>query len=320
MPLNDTEKKLLDKMLSGDIAALSRVITLSENRNPSGEKILKEIDTRGRNSFILGVTGPPGSGKSTIVNSLINKFRAEGKKVGVIAIDPSSPFSGGALLGDRIRMQEHSEDENVYIRSLGTRGNLGGISTSTYEIIKLFDIFGFDITIIETVGVGQSELDIVEVADTVIVVLVPESGDAIQLMKAGVMEIADIFVVNKSDRTGAENLCSELRNICSIQTGEATTEIPVLLTNALTGVGVEKLYLKVNHNISKRKKSGVFLEHKKSLREKQLIQLLKERFVKNLNQEVKDSEIKNIIRDVRESSLDIYDGADKILNMILKDL
>jgi len=320
MPLTETEKILLEKMLSGNIAALSRIITLAENRNKSGENILKEIDTKAGNSFILGVTGPPGSGKSTIVNDLIKQFRSAGCKVGIIAIDPSSQFSGGALLGDRIRMQEHYEDEDVYIRSVGARGNLGGISTSTYEIIKLLDVYGFDIIIIETVGVGQSELDIVKVADTVMVVLVPESGDTIQMMKAGIMEIADIFVVNKSDRSGAENLCSELRNISSMHKGQQNREIPVLLTNAVSGYGIDNLFTSIREHKSSQKWSGIFLEHRKSIRERQLEQLLQEKFTENLKQDLRDREIKRILKDVRENKLNIYDAADRILKRIFREL
>src|SRR6266436_640047 len=195
--------RMIDRMLGGDRLALARLITQVENRTAALPAIMKAVYPRAHGAYVVGVTGPPGAGKSTVVDRLTVLLRAEGATVGVVAVDPSSPFTGGAVLGDRIRMQTHALDPGVFIRSMATRGSLGGLAAATGDVIKLMDAFGFPWILIETVGVGQTELDIVRQADTTVVILVPESGDSVQAMKAGLMEVADIFVVNKADRDGA---------------------------------------------------------------------------------------------------------------------
>src|SRR5262245_34692501 len=203
--------RLARRMLDGDRLALARLITRVENRTPDVPGIMRAVHARGGRAYVLGMTGPPGAGKSTLVDRLTTLLRSEGNSVGIIAVDPSSPFSGGAVLGDRIRMQTHTLDPDVFIRSMATRGSLGGLAGATGDVIRLLDAFGFAWIIIETVGVGQTELDIIRQADTTVVALVPESGDSIQAMKAGLMEVADVFVVNKADRPGAHALMAELR-------------------------------------------------------------------------------------------------------------
>jgi LAO/AO transport system kinase len=228
-------------MLAGDRLALSRLISQVEGRSRDLVSIMAKVQERCGNAYCVGVTGPPGAGKSTLVDRLISHLRKGGKKVGVVAIDPSSPFSGGAVLGDRIRMQEHAGDEGVFIRSLGSRGSHGGLSRATREVVKLYDAFGMDYVLVETVGVGQTELDIMEIADTTIVILTPESGDAIQTLKAGILEIADIFVVNKADREGAHLIQAELKAMLELGGKNGGWSSPVLLVQAAKDVGVSEL-------------------------------------------------------------------------------
>ncbi len=233
--------ELVDKMLQGNRYALARLITAIEDRSGNPVELMEKVYRHVRPVPVIGVTGPPGAGKSTFVTRLITHYRQQGQRVGVIAVDPSSPFSGGAILGDRIRMQAHAVDEGVFIRSLGSRGHFGGLTLSTSEVVALLSAAGFDVVIIETVGVGQTEFSIMEVADTVVVLLVPESGDTVQTLKAGLLEIADIFVVNKADREGADKMAYELRQMVQLKGPQPSWQIPVLLTSAGTGQGIPEV-------------------------------------------------------------------------------
>lgn len=230
---------LVEGILSGNRRALARAITLVENGEEGKYELLAKLHPHTGKSRIIGVTGAPGAGKSSLVDQMIRGFRQRGQTVGVIAVDPSSPFSGGALLGDRIRMQEHTLDPGVFIRSMGTRGSLGGLARATREAVTLFDAFGFDIILVETVGVGQSELDIMDTADTVVLVLTPAGGDVIQTLKAGIMEIADVFAINKADLDGADRLATELQKTLDLSHGDWRP--PVVKTVALQGTGVAEL-------------------------------------------------------------------------------
>jgi LAO/AO transport system kinase len=246
---------LLAAFREGRQSALGRAITLVENEDVGFQELLHALlrdggSTReppphaarvGPGACRVGVTGPPGAGKSTLLAVLAAAYRAQGERVGVVAVDPTSPFSGGALLGDRIRMNDLATDPGIFIRSMATRGSLGGLATTTREVLDLMDAFGFERVLVETVGVGQTELEITGAADTVVVVLVPESGDAIQAMKAGLMEIADVFVVNKADRPGADRLIKEIQTALHLRAGEVAWEIPVLRAVAQTGEGVGDL-------------------------------------------------------------------------------
>ena len=234
--------KQVRNALGGDRRELARLFTRIERSHKDLTAVMCEVHPHTGRAYSLGITGPPGSGKSTIVDGLIGLARDQGKTVGVIAVDPTSPFSGGAVLGDRIRMQRHYLDPGVFIRSLATRGAHGGLSQVASAAARLLDAAGTDLVILETVGVGQTELDIRAVADTVVVVMVPEGGDSVQAMKAGLMEIADIYVVNKADRDGAGQLRAAIRGVLSL--GPPSTEWvpPVLLTEAHTGEGITKLY------------------------------------------------------------------------------
>ncbi len=217
---------LLVEFRAGKRLALSRAISLVENAGPGFDALLSELHASTGRAHRIGVTGPPGAGKSSLAAALVQRYRARGETVGIVAVDPSSPFTGGALLGDRIRMNELATDPGVFIRSMASRGSLGGLALATKEVADVLDAFGFDRVLLETVGVGQTELDVASAADTTIVVLTPESGDAVQAMKAGLMEISDVFVVNKSDRPGAERLAREIEQMLGLRAGRAYPGVP----------------------------------------------------------------------------------------------
>lgn len=230
---------LIEGLLASKVRPLAKAITIVENDRPGKRELLKRIYPQTGNAYLLGITGPPGAGKSTLTDKIIANLRKQGKTVGVIAVDPSSPFSGGAILGDRIRMQQHALDEGVFIRSMATRSNLGGLAKNTVDVIHLLDASGKDVIIVETVGVGQDEVDIVRIAQTTVVVMVPGLGDSVQIAKAGVMEIADVFAVNKADREGADKLFSEIRAMLDMVKGDIKPEI--FRTVAVDDVGIEEL-------------------------------------------------------------------------------
>lgn len=233
-------EKLLNNAFNGDPRSIGRLISLVEADSPSAKEIMKKVYPRTGKAMIIGITGSPGAGKSTFVDRLIEQFQAEGLMVGVIAIDPSSPFTGGAILGDRLRMQGHALNENVFIRSMGSRGHLGGVSRSTHEASLILDACGFDVVLIETVGVGQSEVDIIKIADTVVLVLVPGMGDDVQIMKAGIMEIADTFVVNKADREGADKVAADVQVMLKMLK-ERDWVPPVTLVSSQNNTGVDEV-------------------------------------------------------------------------------
>ncbi len=231
----------VDEIRSGNLRALSRAITAVENRTADSHELLKALFAHSGSARVVGLTGAPGAGKSTLVDALAGQYRKRGQTVGIIAIDPTSPFTGGAILGDRIRMQSHSGDQGTFIRSMATRGSLGGLSSTTADVATVLDASGRDLVLIETVGVGQDEVDIVRLADVTIVILVPGMGDDVQSLKAGIMEIADIFVINKADREGAERLEREVKAMQSLALRHDNWVPPVIKTVASTGAGVAEL-------------------------------------------------------------------------------
>src|SRR5581483_7009910 len=225
-----------------DVRALARAITLVERRDPEARRLQEELRDRARDAYVVGFTGAPGTGKSTLVDALIAFLRKQDRSVAVVATDPNSPFSGGAILGDRIRMQRHALDAKVFIRSMGARGHLGGLSLATREAIRLLAAFGFDPVILETVGVGQSELEVATIANTTVVVLTPNLGDGVQMIKAGILEIADVFVVNKADLEGHERVATELRAMMSLAPKGVAWKPPIVATSAARGEGIDKLW------------------------------------------------------------------------------
>jgi LAO/AO transport system kinase len=237
--MTQTTDQLLKRFFAEDTIALAKIISLIENRAPGYQEILDALYPKTGGAYRIGITGPPGAGKSSLVDKLTPLYRAEGKKVAIIACDPTSPFSGGALLGDRIRMQDLISDDGVYIRSMATRGSLGGLAQSAHEVALALDAFGFDLILLETIGVGQVEVDIVQAADTVVLVLVPQSGDVVQAMKAGLMEIADVFCVNKADQGEADIAVKNLQTMLSLAMRDWVP--PIVKTVALTHQGIEQL-------------------------------------------------------------------------------
>ncbi len=229
-----TDQALIQEVAKGNLRAVARLITLSENRTPRAIGIQAELFKRTGKAHVVGITGSPGAGKSTLVDAIAVEWRKRGKKVGIIAVDPTSPFSGGAILGDRIRMSRVSEDASVFIRSMATRGSLGGISRATIDAVQILDAAGFDLILVETVGVGQAEVDIVRTADTCIVVLVPGMGDSVQAIKAGILEIADVFTINKADREGADSLHKDIRVLLSLSEHAEGEWAPLIVQTVAT--------------------------------------------------------------------------------------
>jgi LAO/AO transport system kinase len=242
------DAQLADRLLAGETRALARAIRMAEDRDPGIADLLRQVREHTGRARVIGVTGPPGSGKSTLCDQVIQRWRAQGHQVGVIAVDPSSPFTGGAILGDRVRMVRHTLDPGVFIRSMAARGHLGGLAAAAREAVRLLDAAGRDRCLLETVGVGQSELEVMETADTTVVVTTPSTGDAVQIIKAGILEIADIFVVNKADLPGASKVVRDLKEL--VRHGRLRTEWspPVILTVAETGDGVDDLVAAIDHH------------------------------------------------------------------------
>jgi LAO/AO transport system kinase len=320
MVLDRKTAELIEKMLAGDRLALARLITLVENRSGAVAEIMKRVHPRTSRAYILGITGPPGAGKSTVVDRLTALLRAEGASVGIVAVDPSSPFTGGAVLGDRIRMQSHALDPEVFIRSMATRGSQGGLARATSDVIRLLGAFGKQWVLIETVGVGQTELDIIKQADTTVVVLVPESGDAIQTMKAGLMEVADIFVVNKADRDGANPLITELRFMTHLHRASAQTskdidwEIPALATEAQNGVGVEELLVEIKRHRGLLEASGALERRRQARRRAGLQALLVEEFTEQVGRRLRaGGDLAATFDAVAAGRMDPYSAVQEIL-------
>jgi len=304
--------KLLERFERGDKVALARLITLIENHAPERNAVIERIYAKTGRAHIIGITGPPGAGKSTLVNVMIAKYRALGKQVAVLAIDPSSPFSGGAVLGDRVRMTDHYKDTGVYIRSISSRGSHGGLSRAAREIVKLLDGFGHDIIIIETVGVGQTELGIMDLAETTVVVTVPEGGDAVQVMKAGLNEIADVFVVNKADRDGADRIKAELELNVHLRPAGGWRP-PVLMTQASADKGVDRLIemLQKHHEYVAANRDG---SQEAERRMHELIEVLSGELEDRAARALKNAGADELLASVRAGQINPYGAVRTILD------
>jgi GTPase len=306
--------QLLDNFFKGDTRALSRVITLVENRSPESLPLLQQLFPRTGRARVIGITGSPGSGKSTLVDRLASAFRRRGDVLAVIAVDPSSPFTGGAILGDRIRMQTPGTDSGVYIRSMATRGHLGGLATATSDVVTVLDAAGKNPILIETVGVGQDEIDIVKLADISIVVLVPGMGDDVQALKAGIMEIGDIFVINKCDRPGVEPMERAVLAMLSLAHRSDGWQPPVLKTIATEGDGVDELMQSIERYHSFFQNSAARLEKKKEAAKERLITLLEERLVKTAMEEIfPDGELNRVVDEIANRQRDPYSIVDGVI-------
>ena len=306
--------RLLQDLLKGDTRALSRVITRVENRSADSLDILRQLFPHTGKSQIIGVTGSPGSGKSTLVDRLAAEFRKKNNTVGIIAVDPSSPFTGGAILGDRIRMQTLAVDPGVYIRSMATRGHLGGLAAATADVAAVLEAAGKDPVLIETVGVGQDEIDIVRLAEISIVVLVPGMGDDIQALKAGIMEIGDIFVINKCDRPGVEKMERAILGLLSLGHRADGWQPPIVKTTATKGEGVAELleaidryYVFFRNSISRSRK-------KQEAERQRLINLLEERLVNTVVEQIfPDGELNDLVSAIAERRQDPYSVVEQII-------
>ncbi len=309
---------LSEKVISGDHRSIARLITLVENDAPDAVEIMKQLHPHTGQASVIGVTGVMGSGKSSLILELALAYRKEGKKVGIIAIDPTSPFSGGALLGDRIRMTELSTDDGVFIRSMGTRGMMGGLTSSLYDVVEILDAAGMNIILIETVGVGQDEVDIVKIADTTLVVLIPGLGDSVQTIKAGLMEIADIFVVNKADKPGVEQTMAELESMLDL-VNTPDRRIPIVATSAKEKKGIQQLVTKITEHQAYLKTSQTFEQRRHQRYEAELVEIIRKRLMDFIFDEKKlKTTVDCCIDQIAKRQLDPYSAADQILGKILK--
>ncbi len=309
-------KENIDRIIGGDKRAISRAISYIENNRDNKHLVLKSLYRHTGNAYRIGITGPPGAGKSTITDCLVALLVKDGYRVGVIAVDPTSPFTGGALLGDRVRMTDSSLLENVFIRSMATRGSLGGLCRSVNDVCSILDASGKDFIIMETVGVGQSELDVAETADTTVVALVPESGDSIQAMKAGLMEIADIFVINKSDRQGADEIITGLKNMLHLRMpGENSRDISVLKTIASRNTGTAELLGEILSHRKYLESSGLLLKKRRRQVEIEIMEIVETGLRKNFWNEKKREILDQNIEKILNKETDPYTLSEKLFGL-----
>jgi len=312
-------KDIVKNVLRGDARAVARLITLAENNDPVATSAMKEIHPHTGKAHVIGITGVMGSGKSTLICELTRLYRKQGKKVGIIAIDPTSPFSGGALLGDRIRMNELAMDDGVFIRSMGTRGMLGGLTSAVYDVVEILDASGKDIVMVETVGVGQAEVDVIKIADTTLVIIVPGLGDSIQTLKAGVMEIADVYVVNKADRDGVEQAVAEVESLVDISCANKDRKTPVLTAVAKEGEGIKQLMGEIEKHLKYLEKTKEFDKQRRLRYEAELVEIIRKRLMNFIFDESTFKEKIEVLLDkISKKETDPHSAAEEILSKFLK--
>jgi LAO/AO transport system kinase len=310
---------LTSRILKGDPRSIAKLITSAENNSSELADEMRAIHKHSGKAYVIGVTGVMGSGKSTLIFELAKAYRKQGKKIGIIAIDPTSPFTGGALLGDRIRMTDLAMDDGVFIRSMGTRGMLGGLASAVYDAVEILDASGKDVVIVETVGVGQAEVDVVKIADTTVVVLVPGLGDSIQTIKAGIMEISGIFVVNKADRPGVEQVVAELESLVDISCMGKDRKIPIVKTIANENKGIIDLINEIEKHKDYLKNTKVFETQRKKRYEAELVEIIRKRLMNFIFDESMFKEkVERLIDKISKKELDPYSAADEILSKIIK--
>jgi LAO/AO transport system kinase len=305
---------MIERLLQGDRRALARMVTLIENEIPQARHYLAELHQHTGNAHILGVTGAPGAGKSTLVTRLVRELRKRERKVGVVAVDPSSPFTGGAILGDRIRMMELAGDPNIFIRSMASRGSLGGLAASTRDVVRAMDAAGYDPVIIETVGTGQAEVEVMRTAQTVLVVLAPGMGDDIQAIKAGILEIADLFVVSKMDKPGAEQTVAELAMLLSLgpKRKQAGWRVPILKTAALKDQGIVEVVDAIQEHRTYLEEDGVWLQRAHRQVRSELQMLVMQAVMKSLDANVTAEEWESFTDDITRRERDPYTIAQEL--------